>query len=168
MQVERAALQRRRRHITMVEQLVDEALTADRIVAVREGRLEQVGTATEIYQRPAPGSRWATFLGARSVHRQGRTQERRRDPGRDRRLPASGSTAWRPMCACCCALVLVAAADCSNGSPPLLNVPNTIGQIEQKPIALHQPLLPEAPGRPGADRLPATTTRLHAWPRVKR
>src|SRR5207244_245443 len=55
MQVELRALQRRLGVTTvMVTHDQDEALTmADRIVVMREGRLEQVGTATEIYQRPA-------------------------------------------------------------------------------------------------------------------
>src|SRR5206468_1804953 len=65
MQVELRALQRRLGVTTvMVTHDQDEALTmADRIVVMRDGRLEQVGTATDIYQRPA--SRFvATFLGA--------------------------------------------------------------------------------------------------------
>jgi putative spermidine/putrescine transport system ATP-binding protein len=68
MQVELRALQRRLGVTTvMVTHDQDEALTmADRIVVMREGRLEQVGTATEIYQRPA--SRFvATFLGASNL-----------------------------------------------------------------------------------------------------
>src|SRR5882762_3060312 len=67
-QVELRALQRRLGVTTvMVTHDQDEALTmADRIVVMREGRLEQVGTATEIYQRPA--SRFvATFLGASNL-----------------------------------------------------------------------------------------------------
>src|SRR5438093_2632993 len=53
----------------------EEALTmADSIVVMREGRLEQVGTATEIYQRPA--SRFvATFLGASNLFN-GRVERR--------------------------------------------------------------------------------------------
>lgn len=68
MQVELRALQRRLGVTTvMVTHDQDEALTmADRIVVMREGRLEQVGTAAEIYQRPA--SRFvATFLGASNL-----------------------------------------------------------------------------------------------------
>jgi putative spermidine/putrescine transport system ATP-binding protein len=68
MQVELRALQRRLGVTTvMVTHDQDEALTmADRIVVMRDGRLEQVGTATEIYQRPA--SRFvATFLGASNL-----------------------------------------------------------------------------------------------------
>jgi putative spermidine/putrescine transport system ATP-binding protein len=68
MQGELRALQRRLGVTTvMVTHDQDEALTmADRIVVMREGRLEQVGTATEIYQRPA--SRFvATFLGASNL-----------------------------------------------------------------------------------------------------
>src|SRR5216684_2110905 len=68
MQVELRALQRRLGVTTvMVTHDQDEALTmADRIVVMREGRLEQVGTATDIYQRPA--SRFvATFLGASNL-----------------------------------------------------------------------------------------------------
>ncbi len=68
MQVELRALQRRLGVTTvMVTHDQDEALTmADRIVVMRDGRLEQVGTATDIYQRPA--SRFvATFLGASNL-----------------------------------------------------------------------------------------------------
>jgi ABC-type Fe3+/spermidine/putrescine transport system ATPase subunit len=68
MQVELRALQRRLGVTTvMVTHDQDEALTmADRIVVMRDGRLEQVGTATEIYQRPA--SKFvATFLGASNL-----------------------------------------------------------------------------------------------------
>src|SRR5215471_9198640 len=68
MQVELRALQRRLGLTTiMVTHDQDEALTmADKIVVMRDGKLEQVGTATEIYQRPA--SRFvATFLGASNL-----------------------------------------------------------------------------------------------------
>ncbi|CAN7278097.1 ABC transporter ATP-binding protein [Bosea sp. LjRoot9] len=68
MQVELRALQRRLGLTTvMVTHDQDEALTmADRIVVMRDGRLEQVGGATEIYQKPA--SRFvATFLGASNL-----------------------------------------------------------------------------------------------------
>ena len=76
MQVELRALQRRLGVTTvMVTHDQDEALTmADRIVVMREGRLEQVGTAAEIYQRPA--SRFvATFLGASNLF-SGRVEHR--------------------------------------------------------------------------------------------
>jgi len=68
MQVELRALQRRLGVTTvMVTHDQDEALTmADRIVVMRDGRLEQVGTATEIYQRPA-SCFVATFLGASNL-----------------------------------------------------------------------------------------------------
>ena len=68
MQVELRALQQRLGVTTvMVTHDQDEALTmADQIVVMRQGRLEQVGTAVEIYQRPA--SRFvATFLGASNL-----------------------------------------------------------------------------------------------------
>jgi putative spermidine/putrescine transport system ATP-binding protein/spermidine/putrescine transport system ATP-binding protein len=64
MQVELRLLQRRLGITTvMVTHDQDEALTlADRIVVMRDGRLEQVGTPAEVYQRPA--SRFvAGFLG---------------------------------------------------------------------------------------------------------
>jgi putative spermidine/putrescine transport system ATP-binding protein len=65
MQVELRALQRRLGVTTvMVTHDQDEALTmADRIVIMREGRIEQVGPPAEVYQRPV--SRFvAGFLGA--------------------------------------------------------------------------------------------------------
>jgi len=54
MQVELRALQRRLGITTiMVTHDQDEALTmADRIVIMRDGHLEQVGTPSEVYQRP--------------------------------------------------------------------------------------------------------------------
>jgi putative spermidine/putrescine transport system ATP-binding protein/spermidine/putrescine transport system ATP-binding protein len=64
MQVELKALQRRLGITTvMVTHDQDEALTmADRIVVMRSGRLEQIGTASEIYRKPA--SRFvASFIG---------------------------------------------------------------------------------------------------------
>jgi putative spermidine/putrescine transport system ATP-binding protein/spermidine/putrescine transport system ATP-binding protein len=68
MQVELRSLQRRLGVTTiLVTHDQDEALTmADQIVVMREGRLEQVGTAVDIYQRP--DSRFvATFLGASNL-----------------------------------------------------------------------------------------------------
>jgi spermidine/putrescine ABC transporter ATP-binding subunit len=65
MQVELRALQRRLGITTvMVTHDQDEALTmSDRIVIMREGRIEQVGAPAEVYQRP--NSRFtASFLGA--------------------------------------------------------------------------------------------------------
>ena len=65
MQVELRLLQRRLGITTvMVTHDQDEALTlADRIVVMRDGRLEQVGSPSEVYQHPA--SRFvAGFLGA--------------------------------------------------------------------------------------------------------
>jgi len=64
MQVELRALQHRLGITTvMVTHDQDEALTmADRIVVMRDGRLEQIGTPSEIYQRPA--TRFvASFIG---------------------------------------------------------------------------------------------------------
>jgi len=64
MQVELRALQRRLGITTvMVTHDQDEALTmADRIAIIRDGRLEQIGSPTEVYQRPV--SRFiASFLG---------------------------------------------------------------------------------------------------------
>jgi putative spermidine/putrescine transport system ATP-binding protein len=64
MQVELRALQRRLGITTvMVTHDQDEALTmADRIAIMRDGRLEQIGSPTEVYQRPV--SRFiASFLG---------------------------------------------------------------------------------------------------------
>ncbi len=68
MQVELRALQRRLGLTTiMVTHDQDEALTmADKIVVMRDGKLEQVGSATEIYQRPA--SKFvAQFIGASNL-----------------------------------------------------------------------------------------------------
>ncbi|MCZ8108834.1 MAG: ABC transporter ATP-binding protein [Burkholderiales bacterium] len=68
MQVELRALQRRLGVTTvMVTHDQDEALTmADQIVVMRDGKLEQVGSATEIYQRPTTQF-VATFLGASNL-----------------------------------------------------------------------------------------------------
>ena len=68
MQVELRALQRRLGLTTvMVTHDQDEALTmADKIVVMRDGKLEQVGSATEIYQRPT--SKFvAQFIGASNL-----------------------------------------------------------------------------------------------------
>jgi putative spermidine/putrescine transport system ATP-binding protein/spermidine/putrescine transport system ATP-binding protein len=76
MQVELRALQRRLGLTTvMVTHDQDEALTmADKIVVMREGKLEQVGTATEIYQRPE--SKFvAKFIGASNMF-EGRVEQR--------------------------------------------------------------------------------------------
>jgi spermidine/putrescine ABC transporter ATP-binding subunit len=65
MQIELRALQRRLGITTvLVTHDQDEALTmADRIAIMRDGRLEQIGTPDEVYQRPV--SRFiASFLGA--------------------------------------------------------------------------------------------------------
>jgi putative spermidine/putrescine transport system ATP-binding protein len=70
MQVELRALQRRLGITTiMVTHDQDEALTmSDRIVIMREGRIEQVGDPAEIYRHPA--SRFtASFLGAANFFR---------------------------------------------------------------------------------------------------
>jgi len=70
MQVELRALQRRLGITTiMVTHDQDEALTmADRIVIMRDGHLEQVGTPSEVYQRPV--SRFvAGFLGISNFFR---------------------------------------------------------------------------------------------------
>ncbi len=68
MQVELRALQQRLGLTTvMVTHDQDEALTmADKIVVMRGGRLEQVGSATEIYQRPA-STFVARFIGASNL-----------------------------------------------------------------------------------------------------
>lgn len=68
MQVELRALQRRLGVTTvMVTHDQDEALTmADQIVVMRDGRLEQVGAASDIYQRPT-SQFVATFLGASNL-----------------------------------------------------------------------------------------------------
>ena len=76
MQVELRALQQRLGVTTvMVTHDQDEALTmADRIVIMRDGRIEQVGAPAEVYQRPV--SRFvAGFLGASNFLR-GRVVER--------------------------------------------------------------------------------------------
>ena len=76
MQVELRALQRRLGLTTiMVTHDQDEALTmADKIVVMRDGKLEQVGSATEIYQRPA--SKFvAKFIGASNLF-EGRVEQR--------------------------------------------------------------------------------------------
>ncbi|MCA1510490.1 ABC transporter ATP-binding protein [Bradyrhizobium sp. NBAIM01] len=76
MQVELRALQRRLGLTTvMVTHDQDEALTmADKIVVMRDGKLEQVGSATEIYQRPA--SKFvAQFIGASNLF-QGPVEQR--------------------------------------------------------------------------------------------
>ena len=68
MQVELRALQRRLGVTTvMVTHDQDEALTmADLIVVMKDGKLEQVGSASEVYQRP--NTRFvATFLGASNL-----------------------------------------------------------------------------------------------------
>jgi putative spermidine/putrescine transport system ATP-binding protein len=68
MQVELRALQRRLGLTTvMVTHDQDEALTmADKIVVMRDGKLEQIGTATEIYQKPA--TRFvANFIGVSNL-----------------------------------------------------------------------------------------------------
>jgi putative spermidine/putrescine transport system ATP-binding protein len=70
MQVELRALQRRLGITTvMVTHDQDEALTmADRIVIMREGRIEQIGRPEEVYQHPV--SRFtASFLGASNFFR---------------------------------------------------------------------------------------------------
>jgi putative spermidine/putrescine transport system ATP-binding protein len=70
MQVELRALQRRLGITTvMVTHDQDEALTmSDRIVIMREGRIEQIGKPEEVYQHPA--SRFiASFLGASNFFR---------------------------------------------------------------------------------------------------
>ena len=84
MQVELRALQQRLGMTTvMVTHDQDEALTmADRIVIMRDGRIEQVGAPAEVYQRPV--SRFvAGFLGASNFLR-GRVVDaaERRDTGR--------------------------------------------------------------------------------------
>ncbi len=68
MQVELRALQRRLGVTTvMVTHDQDEALTmADMVVVMRDGKLEQVGSATDIYQRPNTQF-VATFLGASNL-----------------------------------------------------------------------------------------------------
>jgi putative spermidine/putrescine transport system ATP-binding protein len=79
MQVELRALQRRLGLTTiMVTHDQDEALTmADKIVVMRDGKLEQVGSATEIYQRPA--SKFvAKFIGASNLF-EGQVEQRNRD-----------------------------------------------------------------------------------------
>jgi putative spermidine/putrescine transport system ATP-binding protein len=76
MQVELRALQQRLGVTTlMVTHDQDEALTmADRIVIMREGQIEQIGTPAEVYQRPV--SRFvAGFLGASNFLR-GRVADR--------------------------------------------------------------------------------------------
>ncbi|MGV7216308.1 ABC transporter ATP-binding protein [Bradyrhizobium sp. UFLA05-112] len=76
MQVELRALQRRLGLTTiMVTHDQDEALTmADKIVVMRDGKLEQVGSATEIYQRPA--SKFvAKFIGASNLF-EGKVEQR--------------------------------------------------------------------------------------------
>ncbi|WFU42186.1 ABC transporter ATP-binding protein [Bradyrhizobium sp. CB82] len=76
MQVELRALQRRLGLTTiMVTHDQDEALTmADKIVVMRDGKLEQVGSATEIYQRPA--SKFvAQFIGASNLF-EGKVEQR--------------------------------------------------------------------------------------------
>jgi ABC-type Fe3+/spermidine/putrescine transport system ATPase subunit len=70
MQVELRALQRRLGITTiMVTHDQDEALTmSDRIVIMREGRIEQIGDPAEVYRHPA--SRFtASFLGAANFFR---------------------------------------------------------------------------------------------------
>src|SRR6266702_2901335 len=79
MQVELRALQRRLGLTTiMVTHDQDEALTmADKIVVMRDGKLEQVGSATEIYQRPA--SKFvAQFIGASNLF-EGQVEQRNGD-----------------------------------------------------------------------------------------
>jgi len=78
MQVELRALQRRLGLTTiMVTHDQDEALTmADKIVVMRDGKLEQVGSPTEIYQRPT--SKFvAKFIGASNLF-EGRVEQRKR------------------------------------------------------------------------------------------
>ena len=76
MQVELRALQQRLGLTTvMVTHDQDEALTmADKIVVMRGGKLEQVGSATEIYQRPA-STFVARFIGASNLF-EGRVTDR--------------------------------------------------------------------------------------------
>ncbi|WP_428491115.1 ABC transporter ATP-binding protein [Rhodopila sp.] len=88
MQVELRLLQRRLGITTvMVTHDQDEALTlADRIVVMRDGRLEQVGTGAEVYQHPA--TRFvAGFLGVSNFF-QGTTD--RRSGGSVRMVCANG------------------------------------------------------------------------------
>jgi putative spermidine/putrescine transport system ATP-binding protein/spermidine/putrescine transport system ATP-binding protein len=76
MQVELRTLQQRLGLTTiMVTHDQDEALTmADKIVVMRDGKLEQVGTATEVYQRPE--SKFvAKFIGASNMF-EGRVEQR--------------------------------------------------------------------------------------------
>jgi len=79
MQVELRALQRRLGLTTiMVTHDQDEALTmADKIVVMRDGKLEQVGSATEIYQRPA-SQFVAKFIGASNLF-EGKVEQRNGD-----------------------------------------------------------------------------------------
>jgi putative spermidine/putrescine transport system ATP-binding protein len=136
MQVELRALQRRLGVTTvMVTHDQDEALTmADRIVVMREGRLEQVGTATEIYQRPA--SKFvATFLGASNLFT-GKVE--RRDGGETLVTTAAGLSLSVDGVAADARDVVVSVrpeavvVNRLNGSPPPQNVPNTIvAEIEQ-------------------------------------
>jgi putative spermidine/putrescine transport system ATP-binding protein len=88
MQVELRALQQRLGLTTvMVTHDQDEALTmADKIVVMRDGKLEQVGTAAEVYQRPE-STFVANFIGASNMfagrveRREGRGAVIRADSG---------------------------------------------------------------------------------------
>jgi spermidine/putrescine ABC transporter ATP-binding subunit len=136
MQVELRALQRRLGVTTvMVTHDQDEALTmADRIVVMRDGRLEQVGTATEIYQRPA--SRFvATFLGASNLFA-GKVE--RRDGSETLISTAGGLSLLVEDVASDARDVVVSVRPEAvvvkrlNGSAPPENVPNTIvASVEQ-------------------------------------
>jgi putative spermidine/putrescine transport system ATP-binding protein len=136
MQVELRALQRRLGVTTvMVTHDQDEALTmADRIVVMRDGHLEQVGTATEIYQRPA--SKFvATFLGASNLFNG--TVERR-NGGETLVTTGAGLSLSVDGVAADARDVVVSVrpeavvVNRLNGSSPPQNVPNTIvAEIEQ-------------------------------------
>jgi ABC-type Fe3+/spermidine/putrescine transport system ATPase subunit len=136
MQVELRALQRRLGVTTvMVTHDQDEALTmADRIVVMRDGRLEQVGTATEIYQRPA-STFVATFLGASNLFN-GKVESR--NGGETLVTTGAGLSLSVDGVAADARDVVVSVrpeavvVNRLNGSSPPHNVPNTIvAEIEQ-------------------------------------
>jgi putative spermidine/putrescine transport system ATP-binding protein/spermidine/putrescine transport system ATP-binding protein len=142
MQVELRLLQRRLGITTvMVTHDQDEAMTlSDRIVVMRHGRLEQVGTPSEVYQRPA--TRFvAGFLGASNFF-QGRIGEREGDSirvtctqGLDLTVPAasvsgeSATIALRPEA--------VRVTSKVNGAQPPNTVRATLEQVLYRGFMVH-------------------------------
>jgi putative spermidine/putrescine transport system ATP-binding protein len=175
MQAELRLLQRRLGITTvMVTHDQDEAMTlSDRIVVMRHGRLEQAGTPSEVYQRPA--TRFvAGFLGASNFF-QGRIGDRAGDSvriacaqGLEVTVPAasvsgdSATIALRPEAVRVCGSV--------NGTQPPNTVRATLEQVLYRGFMVHyhlrlpngDPLIAFAQNVTGQDLAPGATV-VAAW-----